>query len=519
MQIRGGRFREMRMIKNPKYRLVLQAILIGAFAGAVVSLYRLLLGKAETISRVLYDTVRGNLWQTVLIFAGLVLAGILVGILIRRQPMIKGSGIPQVEGQIQGMFHPCWWRVILAKMAGGTVSALAGLSLGREGPSIQVGASCGDGVSHLLKRDETEKKYLITCGASAGLAAAFNAPLAGMLFALEEVHKNFSVSVLLSALTSAITADVVSKLFFGMESVFGARELIPLPLPCYLLLPVLGAILGVCGKGYNETLLFTQKAYGKIRCKHREIVMIIPFVAAGIAGLLLPDILGGGGIVMQSLLDHKLAFGYVAVLLLAKFAFSMISFGSGAPGGIFFPLLVLGAMVGGLFGELATAWLGVGTQYYLNFLLLGMVGMFTAIVRAPITGIILIVEMSGSLTQMLALSVVAISAYVVADLLHTEPIYESLLKRMTPMQSEAATEEKVLLSFAVEAGSALDGSAIRDVSWPENCLVVSVKRGENEIVPRGKVVLQTGDYALIVCPAESEAEKRNILDGLFRQKA
>ena len=510
----------LRLVKNLKYRLVWQGVLIGAAAGVVVSLYRMLLGYAERFSLSLYTGVREHLWAVALLFCGLALAGMLVGFLTERQPMIKGSGIPQVEGQILGLFHVSWWRIILGKIAGGAAALGAGLSLGREGPSIQLGAAVGEGISKGLRRDETEKRYLLTCGASAGLAAAFNAPLAGMLFALEEVHKNFSVSVLLSALASAVTADVVSKMFFGMDSVFGAHALIRLPLQYYFLLPVLGILLGGCGWFYNKTLLFTQRMYRKITFVKRPFVMVLPFLAAGLAGLFLPDILGGGHRIITALLEHKLAFYYIAMLLAAKFIFSMISFGSGAPGGIFFPLLVLGALAGGLFGQIAITFFGVESQYYINFLLLGMVGMFTGIVRAPVTGIVLIVEMSGSLTQMLSLSLVAVCSYLMADLLVSKPIYESLLENMRPHREDEqlAVKEKVLLSFAVETGSRADQKLVRDLRWPKDCLVVSILRGNEELIPKGDTRIQTGDYVVVMCPKARELLCREKISGKFTKR-
>lgn len=511
----------LRLVKNLKYRLVWQGILIGVAAGLVVSLYRFLLSYAESFAIHLYTMVRNNLWAVGLLFVGLALVGVLVGFLTKWQPMIKGSGIPQVEGQILGFFQISWWKVIIGKIVGGFLALAAGLSLGREGPSIQLGAAAGEGISKSLKRDETEKRYLLTCGASAGLAAAFNAPLAGMMFALEEVHKNFSVSVLLSTMASAVTADMVSKLFFGMDSVFGGHSMARLPLEYYLILPILGILLGACGWLYNEVLLFSQRAYRKIPFLKGPYVMIVPFLAAGIAGLFLPEILGGGHKIITALLDFRFAISYVALLLVCKFVFSMVSFGSGAPGGIFFPLLVLGALVGALFGQIAITYFGLESSYYVNFLLLGMVGMFTGIVRAPVTGIILIVEMSGSFTQMLDLAVVAVCAYLMADLLGSKPVYESLLENMRPHKVDEpellSDREKVLLNFVVETGCRAERKAIRELSWPKGCLVVSIVRGGEEMIPNGESMLQTGDYVMVMCPKEREVKYREKLSPRFNK--
>lgn len=194
----------------------------------------------------------------------------------------------------------------------------------------------------------------------------------------------------------------------------------------------------------------------------------------------------------------------------------MISFGSGAPGGIFFPLLVLGALGGAAFGKLGIEFFGVDEQFYINFLLLGMVGMFTGIVRAPVTGIVLIVEMSGSLTQMLAAALVAVCSYLTADMLGSKPIYESLLENIKPVENkDNDTKEKILLNFAVEAGSAADNSEIKSLSWPEHCLAVSIIRGETELIPNGDSVLHTGDYVVVMCPEINENNYREELSEYF----
>ena len=196
--------------------LTAEGFLVGIVAGLVVLLYRVLLEYAgRGMNLVLeyarkYPALLGG-WFLVLF----VLACI-VGKLVKFEPMISGSGIPQVEGEMMGKLDQVWWKVLPAKFLGGFLSLFSGLSLGREGPSIQIGAMAGKAVSKALKREKTEERYLLTCGASAGLAAAFHAPLAGVLFSLEEIHKNFSVSVLVSVMTASITADYISGEFWDL---------------------------------------------------------------------------------------------------------------------------------------------------------------------------------------------------------------------------------------------------------------------------------------------------------------
>src|SRR5699024_456074 len=184
----------------------------------------------------------------------LVLAGLacVVGRMVRYEPMISGSGIPQLEGEMAGKLDQVWWRVLPAKFLGGFLSLLAGLSLGREGPSIQIGAMTGKAVSKALDRGKTEEKYLLTCGASAGLAAAFHAPLAGVMFSLEEIHKNFSVSVLVSVMTASITADYISGQLLGFQSVFQFDIGLEIEPRYYWHIVILGVILGLLGAFYNK---------------------------------------------------------------------------------------------------------------------------------------------------------------------------------------------------------------------------------------------------------------------------
>ena len=156
----------------------------------------------------------------------------------------------------------------------------------------------------------------------------------------------------------------------------------------------------------------------------------------------MPELLGSGHELIDLMTDHKLLLGGAIFLLAAKFVFSAVCFGSGAPGGIFFPLLVLGALTGGIFGMIGVNYFGMDPDYINNFVLLAMTGYFTAIVRAPLTGIILIFEMTGSVSQMLSLSIISIVAYIVATLLKSDPIYESLLERLLAGQRRTERRRK-----------------------------------------------------------------------------
>ena len=272
--------------------LIGEGLLVGAAAGIVVMLYRIALTYAGQWMNAALDWMRGDMLRTALWFAALLVMALIVSRLVKWEPMISGSGIPQVEGEILGKLTQKWKKVLPAKFCGGFLCLLGGLSLGREGPSIQLGAMSGQGISRLLDRGKTEERHLMTCGASAGLAAAFHAPLAGMMFALEEIHKGFSVSILVSVMTSSVTADYICSHIMGLDPVFQFRLEHVLPQNYYWMLLVLGAILGVLGALYNKVMLLAQDLYRKPKFLNETGRLIIAFMAAGVMGILMPSVLG-----------------------------------------------------------------------------------------------------------------------------------------------------------------------------------------------------------------------------------
>lgn len=525
--------------------LIGEGILVGAVAGLVVLLYRVALEYAgEWLNEVLAFTGQSIAYMASWLAVLLVMAWI-VSRLLKFEPMISGSGIPQLKGEMTGMFDQCWWKVLAAKFVGGFLCIFGGLALGREGPSIQIGAMAGKGVSKCLDRGKTEERFLLTCGASAGLAAAFHAPLAGVMFSLEEIHKNFSVSVLLSVMTASITADYLCSVILGVDSVFRFDIAASLPPSYYWMILILGVVLGIMGAFYNWFTLKVQSLYNKLNVFKNGWLngyarVAIPFLCAGVLGFTCPQLLGSGHALIENMAAGEMVLGTIILIFIGRFIFSAVSFGSGAPGGIFFPLLVLGGFLGGAFGTAAVEYIGMDPMYINNFVALAMAGYFAAIVRAPITGIVLIFEMTGSLDQMLSLSVVSIVAYITATMLRSEPIYESLLDRLwekvrgsecetadrddsgsadTAAGSNAimTRRQKVLAEYGIRHSSPADGKLIKDIDWPDNCLLVAIQRGDKEIIPKGQTRLQAGDIIVTMTDERDEVYVYERLEKICRE--
>lgn len=494
-----------------KWKIAFKSILIGVFAGLLTVLYRIGIEYGTEYAGKLYEYLRGHpdyIVPWLLLIAG---AGLLIGWFVKLEPMASGSGIPQTEGVLLYGMKMKWYSILAVRYAGGLICSLFGLSLGREGPSIQIGAAGGKLLSKKLTNTHIEENYLITGGAAAGLSAAFNAPLSGIIFALEEVHRSFSPLILISATTASLTADFVSKNFFGLKPVLHFTATPQLPINLYIWLLPLGVIAGIVGTLMNRSLLGFQSLYSKVPAALRPCIALLIALPCGI---FLPEVLGGGQNLIRLSENAEKGIVFLAVLLLVKLLFTSTSFGSGVPGGIFLPILSVGALAGSIVG-LSARNVGVPSQYLADFAVCAMAGVLSASVKAPVTSILLTVEMSGTLVHMLPVAACSFIALFLSDLLKTEPIYEALLERFVESNgSKMLDEEKGgIHEFPVELGSMICRKKISEIAWPEGVLIVGIRRGMKEIIPKGNTIIMPGDYLVIMSPEEQYKDIRMNLEG------
>ncbi|MBQ1889282.1 MAG: chloride channel protein [Selenomonas sp.] len=511
----------MRIFTEPRHfklRLFLEGNIIGIFTGLTIALFRYLLELSEDYTPLIYGWLRDDpVWLPVWIFALLVVGWLLYRI-VQKDGMTSGSGIPQLKGMLLGRMDMDWARVLVLKFTGAVLGIGAGLSLGREGPSVQLGACIGQGVGRVTKRSFAENHYLLTAGAGAGLAAAFNAPLAGVIFCLEELTKNFSPFVLMGSIAAAVTATTVTQYFFGMEPVFHMGE-IPVVATgsIYALLIALGAFVGLLGLAFNRMLTRSLDGYDKARLPHWAKPMV-PLLLACVLGFALPQVLGGGSRLVDALVVTDYSLLFLVILLLGKFFFTMVCFGSGVPGGIFLPMLVLGSVSGAIFAKLAVAAGVMEPVWTVNCIIFGMAAYFAAVVKSPVTGAVLIMEMTGSFDHMLALILVSMTAYLVADLTNSEPVYDMLLNRSLALRTRIETavrRHRIMSELIVGMGSQLDGALVREICWPAGSLLVNVRRGGEELAPNGSLQLREGDYLYVL----SDDVHRAALESLALEKS
>ncbi|WP_458404428.1 ClC family H(+)/Cl(-) exchange transporter [Methanobrevibacter sp.] len=506
------------LTENPNYifRLTLQGILVGIFAGLMVCLYRFLLAGSETVLRDYLSMIHENVLYIVLFFISLAVMGFLIDWIIKWENDSSGSGIPQVYAEVKGHMEANWAKVLVSKIVAGVITALGGLSLGPEGPSVQIGGMAGKGVAKLFNGSKTDELRLILVGSAVGITAAFNAPLAGVLFVFEEINHGFDKTLVFIALVSAIVSDFISKAIFGQATIL-SFPIYNIPLESYWILVVLGILIGFLGYVYNVGMMKSSDIVSRLEIPS-WLKFVLVFMVSGVVALTIPEISDGGHFMMDMLDLAIPSLGVLVLLLVLKYLFSMFSFSSGAPGGIFLPILVLGAYIGAVFGSVAVPVLGLEHDLIYKFIVVSMAGFFAATVRSPITGIVLLAEMSGSTESLVAMIIVSLIAYVIPTLLGNEPIYESLYDRLLLNKNREFVKKPskhILSEYVVPLDCNYINFKIKDIPFPKNAIVVSVIRNGKYIIANEDLHINYSDQIQILTDSNDYPYVREEIEELF----
>lgn len=407
------------------------SLVVGVAAGLAGALYRLSLMAADNLRNVVIAWAQGRAaLGFVIVVAMCAAAAYVAALLVRRlSPHASGSGIPHVESVLRGEASPAKFILLPIKFVGGVLAIGGGLALGREGPSVQIGAVIGHLTGVLFRREWVDCRALLAAGAGAGLATAFNAPMAGAVFVLEELVQRFEHRIAMSALAASSTAIATAHFVLGDHMEFPMPQVhdpVTATGPIYL---VFGVAMGLLGVFYNWLLLSTMAAYDGFTRFPVEIRAGLTGALVGAIAWFAPNLVGGGDVITHATLHGGEDIFFLPFVLALRFGLGSASYAAGTPGGLFAPMLALGAMAGLLFGVAAgLIFPGIPVQPY-AFALVGMTALFTAAVRAPLTGIVLVTEMSGAVSLLLPMLVACFTAMLTPTLMGSAPIYDSLRQR------------------------------------------------------------------------------------------
>jgi CIC family chloride channel protein len=420
--------------------LALVAPLVGAGAGLVCALFRLALEAADAWRNTLLQQAhRHAVLGFVLVLLGCAAAAALAAFLARRlSPHAAGSGIPQIEATLNGDLPPAPPQLLPVKFFGGLAAIGSGMALGREGPSVQMGAVVAHLVGGIFRLSSEDLRLLLAAGAGAGLAVAFNAPIAGAVFVLEELVRRFEPRMAIVALGASSTAILISRLFLGnapdFQVAIAAQAAMPTgPLPyadaaTWPLYVGLGLVAGFVAALYNRALLGAVDRLRRWTAIPVEAKAAAVGVIVGLVCWFSPSLAGGGDNITQGVLAGGVAIGSIPLAFAVRFGLGVVSYAARTPGGLFAPMLVLGAQLGLVFGALcAVAFPSLGIEPT-AFAVVGMAAFFVGVVQAPVTGIVLATEMTAAFTALLPMLAACFAAMLAAHLTRTTPIYDALLR-------------------------------------------------------------------------------------------
>jgi len=426
----------LRRDKTPVALLLLAAV-VGVLTGlAGVAFDRAVNLMLQLRVETLTESQDGYLLAILYAFAASAIMGGVGYYLVRRfAPEAGGSGIPEIEGALEELRPVRWWRVLPVKFFGGMCALGSGMVLGREGPTVQLGGNIGGMCTDIFRvRDSESRHTLLATGAAAGLSAAFNAPLAGILFIIEEMRPQFRYSLISikAVFVGVIMASIVYRICNGNEAIINIGQLRDAPTNTLWLYLILGILFGAGGVAFNRLIFIAQDRFHRLHQGHTRAWVLWGSLLAGLCGvlaMLLPQAAGGGITLIPAFSGGQYGALMLFGLFILRTLVTICCFSSGAPGGIFAPMLTLGTLLGTCFGQLCIAWFPAWQLEAATFAVAGMGALFAASVRAPLTGIVLVLEMTNNYQLILPMIITCLGATLAAQFFGGKPLYSALLAR------------------------------------------------------------------------------------------
>ncbi len=453
ISLANGRFQFQRAIfervRSPETLLIGSAILVGAVTGLSAIIFIWLLAQIGSLSRWVEANAGGVL--SVLLF--MAAAGAIVGFLIDRWAKeAKGHGVPEVMEAIALRGGRIRAPVAAIKVLASSITIGAGGSAGREGPIVQVGSALGSVIGQRFQFSEERIRTLVACGSAAGIAATFNAPIAGAIFALEVILGRFTVRYFGAVVISAVSASVVARQFLGNDFTFAvpSYQMNHLAeIPVYIVLGVLSALWAVL---FIRVLYKTEGLFDHWRVP-LPLKTAIGMVLTGLVALFITDraVLGPGLELIEDAIakDVNFTIQILGALLILKLLATTFTLGSGNSGGVFAPSLFMGAVLGGIVGTVANMFWPEVVVHPGAYALVGMAAVFSGAARAPITAVLIVFEMSGDYQLILPLMLATVLSTLLAELLFKDSIY-TLKLTLKGIRLERGRDEDILQGVSVE---------------------------------------------------------------------
>lgn len=478
---------------------ILLSMLVGVLTGVLIFCFKVAASHVIHSSERIYAFVRQNPIYIPLLIGSAAAIGVLAALILKFARECRGGGIPTAVASIRGLIPMKWGQGIFVLFASALLTFLVGVPLGNEGPSVQMGAGVGKGSSHVMgSRKRAWERYLMTGGACAGFAIATGAPLSGIMFAVEEAHRRFSVHLFAVASISVIFGTVTQRylaFFFNVNTkLFDLTITDVMPMRYLWAAIIIGAACGVC------SLLFTA-AYRAVKKISKTWAGKMPFMAkiviifavTAILGLLSANFIGTGHSLIEEILHGKVIWYAILLAFVVRAVVMICANNEGVTGGIFIPNLAFGAMIASLIAEGLIALGLVDGQYYVILVVVGMASFLAASSRTPITAVIFAAEALCIASNMIPVVFGVVVSYMIAEASGKMSFADTVIESRAEAAHHGKTPLIVDSFMTVQKGSFADGMEIRDILWPSTCAVLSVDRTASHSVQRGEHQIYAGD--------------------------
>ena len=496
--------------RNYFIQLLVPSFVFGSITGIataiIICLYKLAAGYVIDLSGEIYSAIRTAPIWLLLVLPTLFLLASLFAFIYRKDPNLGGGGIPTAIGVLRGIFPMKSLKNLIGVFTMSLATFLVGVPLGNEGPSVQMGTAVGKRCVRTLvkKRHWAWERYSMTGGACAGFSVATGAPISGILFSIEEAHQRISPMILIVSATSVMfaefTARIISSFLPIHTELFPKLSLITLSARDVWLPILVGTLVGVFAvlflRYYKVMRKFTKlikKPLGKMA---DVIIIFAVFVITLVLGLVSESFVSTGHHLMLSLFEENIALYVLVIILLVRATLTLFANTTGITGGLFVPILALGALFSAMISGVLVDGFGLGGEYATVILVLGITACISAMMKMPLTSIVFAIEALSSFENALFVIIVAVVSYIITEFFGVNSITDVVVEHRAESIQHGGKSKVMEAFITVKAESFAVGKQIRDILWPSNLFVLSVKFISNdhiEVDGHGGMAIRSGD--------------------------
>ena len=505
-------------VKNLLMPAVVLGFITGTVTSIVVTLYKLVAKYIVELSVSGYGYIREHLYFIPIALFAFAIISIVSSYVYKKIPEIKGGGIPTAIGALRGIIPFKWLRTLIGVFTMSLTSFLLGVPLGTEGPSVQTGTAIGRGAVRIFgKKNLAWDRYSMSGGACAGFSVATGAPISGIMFAIEEAHQRISPTIIIVASFSVLFANITTKLLSPLvgveEKLFEISGLEALTVYEYWLPVLIGLGIGLFGVLFLVSHRLIEKTFHKKLSRLPLYAMIfIVFTLTLAAGLFSDELVSTGHELIVELFDNHIEILILALALIIRTFLTLGANVVGITGGTFIPVLAIGAVASSLFGNLLIA-CGLDPQLYTVALVLGITGCISGAMKMPLTAIVFAIEALSCYNNIVPVIMVAMVSFLVTELFGVDSINDVLLELRLKEMNKNKEQKTIDTKITVKENSFAVGKQIRDIFWPSNLFVLSLRRkGQGaEVDEHGGKELMAGDVLHIRYSTVNEDETKEEL--------